>query len=178
MNQGEAFYYGAMETPLGMLTLVTSQTGLCYVKFGTPHQIIPSVKAWMIRHFLKQDLVEDNRKVAEPRHQLEEYFQGNRKTFQLALDLYGTPFQRKVWEQLRLIKYGETLSYKQIAQAIGAPKAVRAVGGANNRNPVSIIVPCHRVIGTNGALVGYGGGLDKKEYLLNLEKNNVVRLSS
>ncbi len=101
--------------------------------------------------------------------QLDEYFAGTRTTFDFPLRLQGTPFQEKVWAALRDIPYGETRSYQQIAQAIGQPKACRAVGMANHRNPIYIIVPCHRVVGANGALTGYGGGLDMKKALLELE---------
>jgi len=100
---------------------------------------------------------------------LAEYFDGKRRRFDLPVDLYGTPFQLRVWRELKKIPYGEVRSYKELARAIGSPKAVRAVGGANNKNPVPILVPCHRVIGSNGSLVGYGGGLSIKEYLLKLE---------
>ena len=102
--------------------------------------------------------------------QLSEYFRGERRQFDLPLNPRGTVFQKQVWKALLEIPYGETRSYKQIAEAIGNPKAVRAVGMANNRNPLLIVVPCHRVIGANGKLVGYGSGLDKKEFLLRLEK--------
>lgn len=102
--------------------------------------------------------------------QLKEYFAGNRKTFDLPLSLQGTPFQMKVWQALQTIPAGTTCSYKDIAVQIGQPRACRAVGGANNRNPIAIIVPCHRVVGHNGHLTGYGGGLAIKEYLLELEK--------
>ena len=102
--------------------------------------------------------------------QLEEYFAGKRKQFDLPLSLRGTEFQRQVWAALRDIPYGETRSYGQIAQAIGRPKAVRAVGMANHRNPISIIVPCHRVVGADGSLTGYGGGLENKKFLLALER--------
>lgn len=105
--------------------------------------------------------------------QLREYFDGNRKEFDLKLSLSGTEFQLADWKALQTIPYGETCSYKQIAEKIGNPKACRAVGMANNRNPVIIIVPCHRVIGHDGSLVGYGGGLDVKKYLLDLEKKNL-----
>jgi methylated-DNA-[protein]-cysteine S-methyltransferase len=101
--------------------------------------------------------------------QLDEYFAGTRTTFDFPLRLQGTPFQEKVWAALRDIPYGETRSYQQIAQAIGQPKACRAVGMANHRNPIYIVVPCHRVVGANGALTGYGGGLDMKKALLELE---------
>ncbi|MNI75356.1 Methylated-DNA--protein-cysteine methyltransferase [compost metagenome] len=103
--------------------------------------------------------------------QLKEYFAGERRQFDLRLDLQGSEFQRKVWNALLTIPYVETASYKDIAEMIGQPKAVRAVGGANNKNPIPIIVPCHRVIGSNGSLVGYGGGLSIKESLLSLERN-------
>ena len=101
--------------------------------------------------------------------QLNEYFAGTRTAFDFPLRLQGTPFQEKVWAALRDIPYGETRSYQQIAQAIGQPKACRAVGMANHRNPIYIVVPCHRVVGANGALTGYGGGLDMKKALLELE---------
>lgn len=101
--------------------------------------------------------------------QLEEYFNGKRKSFNIPLALEGTDFQKQVWQALTEIPYGETWSYKELAEYIDNPKAIRAVGGANNKNPVSIIVPCHRVIGADKKLVGYAGGLDRKEHLLKLE---------
>lgn len=102
--------------------------------------------------------------------QLREYFAGQRKTFELPLDMQGTPFRMKVWQALQEIPYGETKSYRDIAVRVGNPKAMRAVGGANHNNPISIIVPCHRVVGADGSLVGYGGGLDKKTLLLDMER--------
>jgi methylated-DNA-[protein]-cysteine S-methyltransferase len=102
--------------------------------------------------------------------QLDEYFAGERKIFELMLRLHGTEFQLKVWRALLDVGYGETASYGDMARAIGRPKAVRAVGHANGQNPVSIIVPCHRIIGSSGALVGYGGGLERKAWLLGHEK--------
>jgi methylated-DNA-[protein]-cysteine S-methyltransferase len=103
--------------------------------------------------------------------QIEEYLTGKRKQFTVPIALYGTEFQLAVWGALQIIPYGETRSYKEIAAFIGKPKALRAVGMANNRNPISIIVPCHRVIGSNGSLTGYGGGLPLKRRLLELEKS-------
>lgn len=103
-------------------------------------------------------------------HELEEYFAGTRRQFDLPLAPQGTPFQQKVWQALQTIPYGAVCSYGDIARQIGNPKASRAVGGANNRNPIAIMIPCHRVIGANGQLVGYGGGVDKKEALLSLER--------
>lgn len=104
--------------------------------------------------------------------QLDEYFQGKRTIFSLPFKLTGTPFQLAVWKELQNIPYGQTTSYKEIAQKINKPKAYRAVGMANNKNPLPIIIPCHRVIGSNGKLIGYAGGLKLKNYLLELEKSH------
>lgn len=119
------------------------------------------------------EMVEDRRDslILETEKQLQEYFQNKRSAFNLPLDLMGTPFQRSVWEQLKQIPYGSTWSYRDIATKIKNPLAVRAVGTAIGRNPISIIVPCHRVIGSNGSLTGFAGGLDRKQFLLELEKN-------
>ncbi|WP_075717968.1 methylated-DNA--[protein]-cysteine S-methyltransferase [Roseburia sp. 499] len=118
--------------------------------------------------------IEENEKetelLQEAYQQLKEYFSGNRKTFDLPIHLEGTEFQKKVWAALQTIPYGATRTYGEIAEQIGKHKASRAVGGANHNNPIMIIVPCHRVIGVNGSLVGFGGGLDMKKYLLELEK--------
>ena len=111
----------------------------------------------------------DDRAFAEARAQLHQYFGGTRTTFQLSVAPRGTPFQLRVWEALRHIPYGTTASYGEVAAAVGRPSASRAVGLANGRNPIAIIVPCHRVIGADGRLVGYGGGLDRKRYLLEHE---------
>lgn len=110
--------------------------------------------------------------IKEAAKQLKQYFDGKRTSFDLPLEPKGTPFQQAVWEALEEIPYGQTRSYKQIAQRVASPKAYRAVGMANNKNPISIIIPCHRVIGANGKMVGYGGGLEIKEYLLTLEKTH------
>lgn len=104
--------------------------------------------------------------------QLDEYLQGKRTTFSLPFKLTGTPFQLAVWKELQNIPYGQTTSYKEIAQKINKPKAYRAVGMANNKNPLPIIIPCHRVIGSNGKLIGYAGGLKLKNYLLELEQSH------
>ena len=104
--------------------------------------------------------------------ELEEYFDGKRQDFDICLNPEGTEFQHRVWNNLRKIPYGKTISYKQLAEMAGNPKASRAVGMANNKNPLPIFIPCHRVIGSNGKLVGYAGGLDLKRELINLEKTN------
>ncbi len=122
------------------------------------------------RYEIPKDFVEKATDlIKETKSQLDEYFNGKRYNFNIPLNLEGTDFQKSVWKALEEIPYGETKSYSEIAEYIGNPKACRAVGLANNKNPISIIIPCHRVIGKNGKLVGYGGGLDIKEKLLKLE---------
>ncbi|MBL4934668.1 methylated-DNA--[protein]-cysteine S-methyltransferase [Clostridium sp. YIM B02515] len=118
----------------------------------------------------KDMVLNETNLIKEAAKQLNSYFAGELRTFELPLALEGTEFMRSVWKALCEIPYGKTFSYKDVAQSIGNPKAVRAVGNANNRNPIPIIIPCHRVIGSNGKLVGYGGGLEIKKYLLELEK--------
>lgn len=117
-----------------------------------------------------QGINKETEVIKETYRQLSEYFAGKRDSFDIPIKTQGTDFQEKVWNALKQIPYGETRSYKDIAIAIGKPKAMRAVGMANNRNPIMIVIPCHRVIGANGQLIGYGGGLDVKEKLLTLEK--------
>ena len=143
-----------MESPLGPLWLSEEDGTLTRVEFSPP-QACTLVETPLLRR---------------TRRQLEEYFSGARKAFSLPLAPAGTPFQRLCWDALCQIPYGETRSYGQQAAAIGRPKACRAVGGANHRNPISIIIPCHRVVGAGGGLTGYGGGLEKKEFLLGLEQ--------
>jgi methylated-DNA-[protein]-cysteine S-methyltransferase len=150
--------YAQIESPVGQLLLTVDVAGrLNRLRFPEHTAAIPS--PW----------IRDEQALAEPRRQLEAYFAGDREGFDLELAPRGTPFQLRVWSALRAIPYGETASYGEIAHAAGQPGAARAVGGANNRNPIAIIVPCHRVIGAGGALTGYGGGLDRKRYLLALE---------
>lgn len=170
-------YYEEMESLIGPLTIVATENGVCCIEFGTLDENLPSLESWMAKHYLKGELIHDGNRLRPVIEQIEGYFSGALETFDIPLDLFGTPFQLKVWDQLRKIPYGTTCSYKEIAQAIGAPKAVRAVGSANNQNPVPIVIPCHRVIGSNGALVGYGGGLDKKEILLNIERKSNQKTS-
>ncbi|MBA4535178.1 methylated-DNA--[protein]-cysteine S-methyltransferase [Brevibacillus halotolerans] len=162
-------YYSYMDAPIGGLILVTNQIGVCYIQFGQDEESMLAIQSWA----KKWQYTLADRPTPEKHHelhqQLRDYFQGKRKTFTFPIDLHGTVFQKKVWNALLTIPYGETRSYKEIACFIGSDKAVRAVGGANNKNPVSLLVPCHRVIGADGSLVGYGGGLSIKEQLLSLE---------
>ncbi|WEG12159.1 methylated-DNA--[protein]-cysteine S-methyltransferase [Pullulanibacillus sp. KACC 23026] len=171
MEKKPLIYVNEMESPIGPLTLGSVEAGLCYVSFGHLVDEEGLIKAWAKKHMLHNELVFDEDHTSEIRRQLEAYFQGQLTAFDLPIVLKGSPFQIKVWKALQMIPYGETRTYKDIAAIIGNPKSVRAVGGANNKNPIPIIIPCHRVIGSNGALVGYGGGLDKKEYLLAIENN-------
>ena len=144
----------SFESPVGLVGIAEKGGRIIYIKFG---RIPPG---W---HGSTQLL-------KEAKKQFGRYFAGELKKFDLPLGLHGTEFQRQVWNALLEIPYGETRSYQDIAVAIGNPLAVRAVGMANNRNPVAIIVPCHRVVGKDGSLVGYGGGLHVKKFLLELER--------
>lgn len=151
-----------MNSPVGKLKLVAHDQALVAVLWENEN---PK------RVRLAQLIENKNHPVLlETQQQLNEYFQGHRTQFDLALDFAGTEFQQKVWQALLTIPFGETRSYKQIAEQIGNVKAVRAVGAANGKNPISIIAPCHRVVGTNGKLVGFAGGLENKDVLLKLEK--------
>lgn len=161
--------YTMMQSPIGPLLLASTEKGLCFIEFGAEEKAVKDLISWSRKALLNHTPIRDDERNQAVKQQLDEYFSGERKTFDLPIDLYGTPFQKAVWTELTRIPFGETRSYKEIALAIGAVKAVRAIGGANNRNPIPIIIPCHRVIGSNGALVGYGGGLPIKEHLLQLE---------
>ena len=149
-------HYVWITTPMGTLTAVEEDGALIRLDFGKNE---PAGAEYGETGLL-----------SETRRQMAEYFSGNRREFTLPLAPRGTAFQMKVWNALSAIPYGQTRSYRDIALQAESPKAVRAVGGANHRNPISIIIPCHRVIGANGSLTGYGGGLDKKEALLALER--------
>lgn len=140
------------DSPVGPITLVQEGEALTRLDFNTPSQAEEATPLLL-----------------EARRQLQEYFAGERKAFALPLAPAGTVFQKKVWAALREIPWGETRSYGDIARAIGKPTASRAVGMANGRNPLPVFIPCHRVIGTNGSITGYSGGLEKKRFLLRLE---------
>lgn len=153
--------YKMMDSPVGRIRLVASEKGLVAI-------------LWESEDFsrIKLEAPEEDYThefLLETERQLKEYFEQKRKIFDIPLDLSGTPFQMKVWELLLTIPFGKTKSYGEMAREVGDPKTVRAVGGALNKNPVSIIVPCHRVIGSSGKLVGFAGGLTNKTYLLDLE---------
>lgn len=149
------FYY---ETPLGIVGISEKDGKITHLEFS--HEKFNG----------KEYEIKETRILKEGAFQLKEYFEGKRRNFDLPLAPAGTEYMLRVWNALQEIPFGETRSYKEIAIMTGNPKACRAVGMANNRNPISIFIPCHRVIGANGELVGYGGGLDKKRFLLELEK--------
>ena len=153
--------YKYMSSPVGRLTLVATDNGLAAIlwEHDRPARVRLNIAAE----------VNDHPVLVETERQLEEYFAGRRTEFAMTLDPSGTPFQRRVWDALLTIPFGETRSYAQMARQIGHPSAMRAVGAANGRNPLSIVVPCHRVVGSTGALTGFAGGLDVKAYLLALE---------
>ncbi|MEG3133338.1 methylated-DNA--[protein]-cysteine S-methyltransferase [Rouxiella sp. T17] len=153
--------YKRIASPVGVLTLVARGSKLAAVLWESERENRVRLGA----------LVEDEHHpmLLKTEQQLNEYFAGTRTRFELALDFQGTDFQQRVWQALLAIPFGETRSYTQIAQAVGSPKSVRAVGAANGRNPLSIIAPCHRVIGASGALTGFAGGLEAKTFLLTLE---------
>lgn len=172
--EAASLYFTEMDSPIGVLTLVASNEGLCHIEFGNYADKADFLQKWAERYYKGAVLTRSRQPFVPAVSQLKEYFAGERESFQLALDIQGTEFQRKVWKALLEIPYGTAVSYKSIAENIGQPKAVRAVGGANNKNPLPIVVPCHRVIGSSGALVGYGGGLSIKESLLSLEEQKLA----
>lgn len=145
-------------TPAGQVTIVENEGMLTHVSYSGSAKILSNI------------VIKETPIIRLAHQQLEEYFAGSRKKFDLPLNPAGTAFQQKVWTALQTIPYGQTASYKEIAAKVDNPKGCRAVGMANNKNPIAIIIPCHRVIGTNGKMVGYAGGLKIKEFLLNLEQ--------
>jgi methylated-DNA-[protein]-cysteine S-methyltransferase len=158
------YFYSQMKSPLGELTLVANEKKLIAILWeeDDPKRVkIPGMK-----------LAQDHSVLDRTEFQLREYFSGKRKFFDVPLEFRGTEFQIQVWKGLQSIPYGITQSYGSLAKQIGSPKASRAVGAANGRNPISIIVPCHRVIGADGSLTGFAGGMKAKSYLLALEKSS------
>ena len=160
-EMNERYVYKLMDSPVGRLTLVGSDDGLAAILWENdrPGRVRLNIAAEDSGHAV----------LLEAERQLREYFAGRRKQFELPLAPAGTPFQQKVWDALLKIPFGETRSYSQIARQIGHPGAARAVGAANGRNPLSIVAPCHRVIGSTGKLTGFAGGLETKSHLLTLE---------
>jgi methylated-DNA-[protein]-cysteine S-methyltransferase len=150
------FFY---DTDIGKITIAEEDGYITHVLFG--HENLPDSR------------VNETALLKDAHKQISEYLKGERRSFDLPLSPSGTEFQQRVWKALTGIPYGETVTYEDIARKVGNEKACRAVGMANNRNPISLIIPCHKVIGKNGKLTGYGGGLGIKEYLLKLERGNI-----
>ncbi len=157
------FSRGTLQAPFGLLTVVASHRGVRYITFAEDAHP---------KSYVGMDVHDDSEHpvVASALMQLREYFAGDRTSFDLPLDLQGTEFQVDAWNALAKIPFGSTVSYAQQAASIGRPKATRAIGSANGRNPVVIVLPCHRVVGADGSLTGFGGGLHVKSWLLDLEK--------
>ena len=155
-------YIKSIKTPIGIITIKEKNNKIIELQLNS--NLVQPIK--------ENEQIKETPLLIEAEKQLTEYFNKTRTKFDLPLAPQGTDFMKRVWKELIKIPYGETRTYKQIAQKIGNEKASRAVGMANNKNPIPIIIPCHRVIGANNKLVGYALGLDKKEFLLNLEKNN------
>ena len=153
-----------VDSPIGPMTVVAEGEAIVGIWMDDQRHLPPDAK------FGRPD-PGDSVVLKEAERQLGEYFAGERSAFELPLAPVGTPFQRRVWDALREIPYGETVSYGELARRIGQPTASRAVGLANGKNPISIVVPCHRVIGSSGKLIGYGGGLERKHTLLELERS-------
>src|SRR5579863_5485902 len=162
-------YWSSVSSPRGACAILGTEGGICWL--GTPGTPLDTGLSWIQRRMDFASVIEDAsiEPLRQATDQLERYFAGERVQLACPLALHGTPFQLTVWNALTRIPYGETRSYTEIAREIGHPSAVRAVGAANGANPIAIIVPCHRVIGSNGALTGYGGGLPTKAWLLALE---------
>ena len=158
------FSRGTFKAPFGVLTVVGSDRGIRYVMFNNDAHPKP-----LERLHISDSEIHDS--VNDAITQLDEYFNGSRRDFELPLDLQGTEFQVAAWNALADIPFGRTASYGQQAASIGRPKAVRAIGGANGRNPVAIVLPCHRIVGADGSLTGFGGGIEVKKWLLDHEQS-------
>jgi methylated-DNA-[protein]-cysteine S-methyltransferase len=169
MLHSGAIEVAEVRSPVGRLTIAARQDCVCALWFGTREQLAPALARWYPGEHIVRGRDPGGAAVA-----LEAYFAGRLAALDdLPVELNGTPFQQRVWQRLRTVRAGTTASYADIARSIGAPAAVRAVGAANGANPVALIVPCHRIVGSNGRLTGYGGGLDRKRWLLDHESGGV-----
>ena len=160
-----------IETKIGNMYACATELGVCMLEFTDRRALMTELHELM-KYFNADIFPSENAQFVLLRRQLNEYFNGERKVFDIKIYSPGTPFQQKVWERLNQIPYGKTISYKSEAQSIGMPESVRAVANANGKNRISILIPCHRVIGEDGSLTGYGGGLNRKRFLIDFEKNN------
>lgn len=157
------------ETPIGEMDVLATDRGICLLEFDVRTDLEDEIKS-MTKELQADYQIGENRHTLELKRQLKEYFEGKREFFSVPTVLTGTEFQKQVWSVLKAIPYGQTITYKQQAEKMGDPKAIRAIAKANGANKIAIVIPCHRVIGTDGKLTGYAGGIDRKRYLLNLER--------
>lgn len=170
-NNKKLILIDRLTTPIGPMFICSTEKGICLLEFTNRKMLETELKDLQKR--LNAKIISgENKFIAQAKNEISEYFNGNRKTFNIQLDTPGTDFQNLVWKELLKIPYGKTISYKTQAKSIGKEKAVRAVANANGHNKISIIIPCHRVIGSDGKLTGYGGGIERKKWLLDFEKNN------
>ncbi|GAB3418711.1 methylated-DNA--[protein]-cysteine S-methyltransferase [Niabella aquatica] len=161
-------YYKQLQTPIGPMIACSGNEGICVLEFYEESELERKIAS--VEKGLKAAMIKESTPYLEQAEkELEQYFAGERKAFEVALQLQGTEFQRQAWQALLTIPYGATRSYMQQTLSFTVPESIRAVSSANGKNPIAIIVPCHRVIGVNGALTGYAGGLWRKKYLLELE---------
>ncbi len=169
-NSHDHVYYDLFDTSYGSMLIASTDKGVCLANFIEENY--EKQQSWLEKHFYKDHIFKHKERNIEAYLQLEAYFKGERKYFDLNLHLLGTPFQKQVWHQLQKIQYGECHTYKDVAVQLGDAKKCRAVGGAVGKNPLIIIVPCHRVIGSNGKMTGFSslGGIELKKKLLKLEK--------
>ena len=172
LGKSEIYFWTQTVTICGSdydVTVATTALGLCWLSLGCAHEEEIALKVWTKRWFPNLELIKQRQDNSNLLEEIDDYMMGKRQVFTVPLHQMGTPFQIRVWQELSRIPYGETCSYADIAVRVGCPKGPRAIGLANNKNPIAIVVPCHRVIGKNGSLTGYGGGLDLKLKLLKLE---------
>lgn len=168
--------YTSIPMPVGDILVAGTERGICALIIAAHAAMLSAFDA--LQHYCPAQLVPDAGALAEATGQLTDYLDGTRQAFDLPLDLVGTPFQRQIWNALLAIPYGETVTYRDLARALGQPGGAQAVGGAIARNPISIIVPCHRVLGSNGSLTGYAWGIHVKRWLLDHERHVAGRTFS
>ena len=171
-NKMVKLYKKRINTPIGEMLAIATDEAICMLDFVDSKNWLKDQEI-LVKHYEATQVDEDSLLLSELEKQLREYFAKERKEFSLPLALVGTSFQEEVWKVLQTIPYGEVRSYKEQATAVGNPKGVRAVANANGKNRISIVIPCHRVIGSDGTLTGYASGIERKQFLLDLERSNV-----
>jgi methylated-DNA-[protein]-cysteine S-methyltransferase len=165
-------YCTSFDSKIGLIYIASTDKGVC--KISVPRQTKKDFFRWLRENFDDSEVVDNKSRNKEVMDQLNRYFNGKLAKFTCAVDMRGTPFQLRVWKELLKISYGTTISYKQLAKRLGTSRGFQAIGRANAANPVPIIVPCHRVLGTDGTLIGYASGVKTKEFLLKLEGSLMI----